>query len=176
MGHACLRRPRRYSRQNPYYDDGDRRDDNILLAQAGSLNVRGPVDINYIYKIAVCDRGVPYFQPLEQAVLYQPDMELPGSDAPVAAQISQSSYFRQHTTESQGLLTVYHHRFRECPVAGWSGGLDDAIRLAPRRQGEASILRQNGYGGLAITCPLVAPLWPAGSCYVRPAEPPFTSP
>ena len=79
--------------RTPYYDDGDRRDDNILLAQAGSLNVRGPVDINYIYKIAVCDRGVPFFQSLEQAILYQPDMELPGSDAPVAAQISQSSYF-----------------------------------------------------------------------------------
>ena len=52
--------PRRYSRQQPYYDDGDRRDDNILLAQAGSLNVRGPVSINFIGKIVVNARDIPF--------------------------------------------------------------------------------------------------------------------
>ena len=52
--------PGRYARQTPYYNDGDRRDDNILLAQAGSLNVRGPVSINYIDKIVVNARETPF--------------------------------------------------------------------------------------------------------------------
>ena len=54
--------PRRYCRGLPCYDDGDRRDDHIFMAVAGSLNARGPININYIDKIVVTTRDIAFLQ------------------------------------------------------------------------------------------------------------------
>ena len=102
----------------------------FAFAIAGCLNVRGPININDLDKIVVNTRDIPLFQTLEQAIRHQQEvggeieemLNVEGSDAPVAAQVSQSPYFRPRTSEAQGILAVHHHRFREWRIAGWSWG------------------------------------------------------
>ena len=155
--------PRRYSRGLPYYDDGDHRDDPVLLVVAGSVHVRGPVNINYIDKIVVNTRDITFFQTIEGSLRTQQRRDDAGmleqvivegvGGAPLAAQVSPSEYFRQDIVQEHGLLTVYHHRFRQWPIAGWSGGPNvTTITVAPRRQGDPSIARSRWSGGLAISC------------------------
>ena len=87
--------PRNLSRPVPYYDDGERRDDCIMIVNAGSLNVRGSININHIDKVVVNTREFPVFQTLEQAIRRQAEvggeteamLTVEGSDDPVAAQV-----------------------------------------------------------------------------------------
>ena len=136
------------------------------MAVAGSLNARGPININYIDKIVVSTRDIGFFQSFEQALLAQQRRDAAGmleqvtveraSGDPLAAEVQRSEYFRQDAAHEYGLLTVYHHRFREWPIAGWSGGPNvGSITVAPRQHGVPSLARLQGYGGLAITCPLM---------------------
>ena len=106
------------------------------MAVAGSLSARGLVNINYIDKIVANTRDIPFFQTCEEplrtqqrrddaGMLEQAIVERVGG-APLAAQASQSEFFRQDTVQEHGLLTVYHNRFRQWPIAGWSGARTSA--------------------------------------------------